>query len=185
MHKIVQNHFFVYLTICMIQKLGCMIYCVSHSFWNLSYPKHNFHFSVLFDINFFNQPYHPIRRWKKRHFFYAFTFFNHSSHLIPPNPTFEIIWQFCLTFTFSVIHPTQSHFWKCFVFFNNFPFFQYFIPPKSHSQTWNLVFGTEELICQKNLRVVGRGLGWQTVGLIPPMFISWMTIPPRSHQVKY
>ena len=25
-------------------------------------------------------------------------------------------------------------------------------------------------MCQTNLRVVGRGLGWQTVGLIPPMF---------------
>ena len=114
---------------------------------------------------------------------------------------------------FSIIHPTQTQFWRrkkiAFLFnfhffipphpnqikfWNNFAFMFYShfsnhsshpIPPKKSINYSELVFGTEVLICQKNLRVVGRGLGWQTVGLIPPMFISWMTIPPRSHQVKY
>ena len=46
------------------------------------------------------------------------------------------------------------------------------IPPKKTKifRITFLLFGTEVLICQTNLRVVGRGLGWQTVGLIPPMF---------------
>ena len=114
---------------------------------------------------------------------------------------------------FSIIHPTQTQFWrrtKIAILFN----FHFFIPPHPNQiKFWNnfafmfyshfsnhsshpippttkktkkyseLVFGTEVLICQKKL--VGRGLGWQTVGFIPPMFYSWMTIPPRSHQVKY
>ena len=95
----------------------------------------NFTFSVLFDSHFFNQPSHPIPLWKNCTSVILSLFFNHSSHLIPPNPTFEIILQFCSTFTFSIIHPTQSHFWNCFAFLNNFPFFQSFIPPKSHPQT--------------------------------------------------
>ena len=92
------------------------------------YPTQNitFTFSVLFFSYVFNQQSHPIQLWKKKrklHFCSTFTFFNHSSHLIPPNPTFEIILQFCSTFTFSIIHPTQSHFWNCLAFLNNFPFF--------------------------------------------------------------
>ena len=84
------------------------------------------------------------------HFCPTFTF---SSHLIPTNSNIEIILLLCLTFTFPIIHPTQSHQEKEKIFTITF-----------------LLFGTEVLICQTNLRVVGRGLGWQTVGLIPPMF---------------
>ena len=143
------------------------------------YPTRNITLtcSVMFDSHLFNQSPHPI---SKLHFCYTFTFFFQS--FLPPYPTQPNFWnilQFCSTFTFSIVHPTQSHFWKCVAFLNNLPFSNL----SSHSQTLNFVFGTEELICQKNLRVVGRGLGWQTVGLIPPMFISWMTIPLRSHQV--
>ena len=65
-HTILKSHnvcgisYIYFLTICMIQKFGCMIHCLSHPFWNLCYPKYNFHFSILFDSHFFNQPSHPI-----------------------------------------------------------------------------------------------------------------------------
>ena len=117
----------------MILKLGCMIHCVSHPFWNLSYPKQTIIFPVLFDSHFFIQPSHHIPIWKNCTSFILSLFFNHSSHLIPPNPTFEIILQFCSSFTFSIIYPTQSHFWNSFAFLDNFPFFNLsFHPNPTH-----------------------------------------------------
>ena len=119
-------------------------WCRNWSVWYIMYttcfgiyPTQNitFTFSVLFFSLTFSINHPTQSHFKKMHFCYTCTSFNHSSHLIPPNSSFEIILQFCLTFTFSIIHPTQSHFWNCFTFLNNFPFFQSFIPPKSHPQT--------------------------------------------------
>ena len=111
--------------------------------WYIVYPTRfgiyptriiNFNFQFCLTLTFSIN--HPTQsHFEKNALLLYFHFFNHSSHLIPPNPTFEIILQFCSTFTFSIIHPTQSHFWNCFAFLNNFPFFQSFIPPKSHPQT--------------------------------------------------
>ena len=38
---------------------------------------------------------------------------------------------------------------------------------------------------KKSRGVVGRGLGWRQLGLIPPILGSSMVIPPKSHQTKY
>ena len=113
----------------MIQKLGCMIHCVSHPFWNLSYPNHKFTFFSSVWLALFQSTIPPNPTLKKMHFCYTFTFsiihptLSHPIQLlklfcssvrlslfqssIPPNPTFEIVWHFLITFPFSIFHPTQ------------------------------------------------------------------------------
>ena len=115
-------------------KWNCLNICIVYPTRFGIYPTQiiNFTFSVLYIfLTFSINP--PTQSHFEKNALLLFLFFlNHSSHLIPPNPTFEIILHFCsVTFTVSIIHPTQFHIWKCFAFLNNFPFFNL----SSHSQT--------------------------------------------------
>ena len=122
-----------YLTISMIQKLGCMIHCVSHPFWNLSYLNHKFTFFSSVWLALFQSTIPPNPTLKKMHFCYTFTFsiihptLSHPIQLlklfcssvrlslfqssIPPNPTFEIVLHFLITFPFFNLssHPNPTH----------------------------------------------------------------------------
>ena len=110
--------------------------CASHPFWNLSYPKHNFHFlssvfllrfqstippnptlkkkenctSVLLSLFSIIHPTlsHPIQLLKLFCSSVRLSLFQSS---IPPNPTFEIVLHFLITFPFFNLssHPNPTH----------------------------------------------------------------------------
>ena len=110
------------------------------------------------------------------HFDSTFTFF---SIIHPTRSQFLRRQKIALLLNFHLFippHPNQFKYWNNFVIMFDSHFSNHSshpIPPKKKTKIFIitfLLFGTEVLICQTNLRVVGRGLGWQTVGLIPPMF---------------
>ena len=88
--------------------------------------------------------------WNYFALLFNFHFFNHSSH---PVPVLK-----------KVKNSNQFKYWNNFAFMFDSHFSNHSshpIPPTTKNiKHLEFVFGTEVLICQKNLRVVGRGLGW-------------------------
>ena len=80
------------------------------------------------------------------------------------------------TFTFSL----DDLDWDVNSFGIKLKFPSYFFKPKQIS-FWYI----KCIVSKKSRGEVGRGLGRGQLGSIPPILVSFLAIPPKSHQMKY